>query len=217
MEAASRPLELLPRTRREIIVRLKREGPLSAGDLSERLEVSASAARQLLSALEGDGLVTHRRERRGPGRPVHLYELTERGDALFPRRYADLATELLGYLAEIDDGLLAEIFRRRRERRVAEARLRLDGLGFEGRVRELARILDEDGYLTEVRSTGSGFLIVEHNCAVHRVAERYGQACSSEIEFIREVLPGAQVRRVTHIASGGPACTYEIEPPESSI
>lgn len=210
MEAAARPLDLLPETRREILLRLKREGPLTARELAERLGVTPSGARQLLSALEGDGLVTHRRERRGPGRPVHLYELTGRGDALFPRRYGDLADELLGYLEELDGDLLEEIFRRRRDRRVREARSRLRGLRFEDGVRELARILDEDGYLAEVRESGDGFLLVEHNCAVHRLAARYGQACSSEIEFIREVLPGAEVRRVSHIASGGPACAYEI-------
>lgn len=210
MEAAARPLDLLPETRREILLRLKREGSLSARELAGRLGVTASGARQLLSALEGDGLVTHRRERRGPGRPVHLYELTRRGDALFPRRYGDLAEELLGYLEELDPDLLDEIFRRRRDRRVRDARHRLEGLGFDDAVRELARILDEDGYLAEVRETGDGFRLVEHNCAVHRVAERYGQACSSEIDFIREVLPGAEIRRVSHIASGGPACAYEI-------
>ena len=37
------------------------------------------------------------------------------------------------------------------------------------------------------------FHIVEHNCAILAVATRYGAACGTELEFIREVLPGARV------------------------
>ena len=35
------------------------------------------------------------------------------------------------------------------------------------------------------------YRIVEHNCAIWAVAQRYGQACTSEIDFIRTVLPEA--------------------------
>lgn len=205
------PLELLPANRREILELLKRHAPLSAGGLAERAGISVSGARQALSTLEGDGLVTHRSDRDGPGRPRHLYELSSRGHSLFPRRYAELASELLGYVEELDPELLDRIFERRRQRRLNEARRRLEGRTFEEKVRELSAILDEDGYVAEAREPEDGrFLIVEHNCAVRRVAERYGQACSSEIGFLRDALPDAEIRRVTHIASGGPACSYEI-------
>ncbi len=214
MEAASAPaLDLLPEGRRAAVVLLKRRRSLPASEVAESLDLSVSGARQLLSALERDGLVTHERDRDGPGRPRHLYELTERGDRLFPRRYAELANELLGYLEELDDGLLERIFQRRRQRRLEDARHRLEGRDFAGKVRELTRILDEDGYEADVQERDDGtFRIVEHNCAVRRVAEKYGHACSSEIGFLRDALPEAEIDRVTHIASGGPACAYEIRP-----
>lgn len=209
--AALVPLELLPENRQEILELLKLKGPLPADALAEAAGLSVSGVRQLLSSLEGSGLVTHRRDRDGPGRPRHLYELTEDGDALFARRYGDLANELLGYVEELGDDLLDRIFERRRHRRLDEARRRLEGLGFAAKVRELAEILDEDGYLTEVREADDGgFLIVEHNCAVRQVAERYGQACSSEIGFLRDALPEAEIERVTHIVSGEPACSYAV-------
>ena len=47
---------------------------------SEEVSVTVSGARQHLSSLERDGVVTYQRVRQGPGRPRHLYELTERGD-----------------------------------------------------------------------------------------------------------------------------------------
>ena len=54
------------------------------------------------------------------------------------------------------------------------------------------------------------FRIVEHNCAIWAVAQRYGQACTSEIDFIRTVLPDADVERVQHMVAGAPHCAYEV-------
>jgi len=42
------------------------------------------------------------------------------------------------------------------------------------------------------------------------VAREHPHACSSEIEFIRAVLPEAEVERTTHMVTGAHSCTYEI-------
>src|SRR5207244_8614604 len=101
---------------------------------------------------------------------------------------------------------------RRREHRIVNAqarRARKKGLG--ARVEELARILDEDGYLATAEKLSPGvWCISEHNCAIWAVAQRYGQACTSEIEFIRAVLPEASVERILHMVAGAPRCAYEI-------
>jgi DeoR family suf operon transcriptional repressor len=54
------------------------------------------------------------------------------------------------------------------------------------------------------------YRIVEHNCAIWAVAQRYGQACTSEVDFIRDVLDGARVERVAHMVAGERHCAYEI-------
>jgi DeoR family transcriptional regulator, suf operon transcriptional repressor len=78
-------------------------------------------------------------------------------------------------------------------------------------VEELARILDEDGYLATAEKLSPGvWCISEHNCAIWAVAQRYGQACTSEIEFIRAVLPEASVERILHMVAGAARCAYEI-------
>ena len=78
---------------------------------------------------------------------------------------------------------------------------------------ELARILDEDGYLADFQPSpdGDGFLITEHNCAILGVARRYGQACSSEIGFLREALPEAKIERIQHMIAGAHSCAYEVK------
>jgi DeoR family suf operon transcriptional repressor len=151
--------------------------------------------------------------REGPGRPRHCYRLTAAADGLFPRAYSDLTNELLGYAADEEPALVERLFERRRHRRVEGARQRLAGLDFAAKVAELARILDDDGYLADFEALADGtYRVTEHNCAILGVARRYGQACSSEIEFLRETLPEARIERVSHMIAGQHSCAYEIKP-----
>lgn len=204
-------LDLIPEAKREILKILKRHGPLPVEDIAEALDITVSGARQHLSGLEKDGVVTYQRVRRGPGRPRHLYELTDEGDALFPRRYAELANELLSYVQDHDPTLLDQLFIRRAQRRVRSAQKRLEGMTFADKVRELAHILDDEGYYAELKDLGEGhFRIIERNCLVKDVAARYAQACSSELNFVRKVLPEAEVTRSTHVINNQPCCAYDI-------
>ena len=206
-------LDTLPATRRALLDAIKRQGEARADELAAKLGITVSAVRQHLSALQADGLVEHSEVRAGPGRPHHDYRLSERGDNLFPRRYASIVTDLLVEAEAEDPALVERMFERRRVRRVERAKERLEGKPFPERVAELTRVLDEDGYLAEVVPQDDGaFRIVEHNCAILAVASQYGVACGTELEFIREVLPDARVERVAHLLSGGHVCAYEVSP-----
>ncbi|TME46236.1 MAG: ArsR family transcriptional regulator [Chloroflexi bacterium] len=203
----------LPVKRRELLMTLKRLGEARADELASALDVSVSAVRQVLGALEGEGLVTHAELRVERGRPKHVYRLSDAGDSLFPRRYGDLTNEVLAYVADRDPTLFDDVFERRRQRRVEGAHVRLAGGSFADRVAELARILDEDGYLADFERLDDGsYRITEHNCAILDVARRYQHACSSEISFLREAMPDAQIDRVMHIVEGAHVCAYAIRP-----
>jgi len=203
----------LPPTRREILDLIKRAGDADTEQIAGRLGITLSGTRQHLTALEADGLIAHRQERAGPGRPKHRYALTEAGDALFPRNYVDLTNELLEYVEAEDPELLARIFDKRAQRRLQRAQARTAGLPFAAKVRVVAEILDEDGYLADFapREDGS-FIITEHNCAVLAVALKYHHACSTELDFLRAALPAAEVTRIAHRIAGGHVCAYEVKP-----
>ena len=201
-------------TRRAILLTIKKHGEARAEELAEALAITPSAVRQHLSALVAEGLLGVREQRGAAGRPKHFYSVTSAAEDLFPKTYGDLTCELLDYLAADEPGTVDRLFDRRRQRRVEQAEARLAGRSFPERVEELARILDEDGYLAAVeRDSDDGtWYIVEHNCAILEVAFRYGQACSSEIGFLREVMPDAEIDRITHMASGQHHCAYRIRP-----
>ena len=199
---------------------LKKRGELGADQLASSMGLTVSALRQQLSGLQRDGLVSFREARNGPGRPRHLYHLTTAAEGLYPRAYAELTNELLDYVGDAQPELVDEIFRRRRQRRIENARTRLAGRDFAGKIDELATIVDADGYLAETVDEPDGsFLIIEHNCAILGIALRYGQACGTELDFIRTVLPEAHIERITHMVAGASNCSYRIRPsgPESAV
>jgi len=204
----------LPSTRRALLVALRKRGEARAEELAVELGVTVGAVRQHLQGLAAADLVGHRVDRPGPGRPRHVYRLAPAAEALFPRAYGELTVELLDYIGDEDPDLVARAFERRRRARVERTQGRLAGLDFDARVAEVARVLDEDGYLADVEplpdGDASGWRIVEHNCAILAVAQRYGHACGAEIAFLREVLPDADVTRVSHILTGAHACAYDV-------
>ena len=192
---------------------LKKRGEQGADQLASATGLTVSAVRQQLAGLQRDGLVGYRQSRIGPGRPRHLYHLTAAAEGLYPRAYAELTNELLEYVDDAQPELVDEIFRRRRQRRIDNAHSRLGGKDFPAKIKELTAILDGDGYLAEsVAEPDGSFLIVEHNCAILGIALRYGQACGTELEFIRRILPEARVERITHMVQGAANCSYRITP-----
>ena len=200
-------LQLQP-TRRKILLALKKSGGMTAGELSELLGMTAMGIRRHLTTLERDGLVMFDTQQRGFGRPSYLFELTPQAENLFPKTYHILTNELLGYL---DEDELGRIFEQRNQRRIRVGRARLSGLDTNEKVAELARMLDEEGYLAEAeQSSPNTWTIHLFNCALLDIAHRFRQACSSELELVRILLPEAEVQRVHYMMNGDASCTYRI-------
>ena len=221
----SEPVELAPsesagqqvamsamgRSRTAVLTALKTRGEATAEQLAGGLGITVAAVRQQLGPLSQEGLVAHRDERPGPGRPRRWYCLTPAAEAVFPKRYGQLTNQLLGFIEEAEPSLVSEAFVRRGRQRQARAKERLEGRAFDDKVQELARILDEDGYLADCEQVDAGtWRITELNCAILDVARQHREACGSELAFLRSVLPEASVERVTHILAGGHACSYEV-------
>ena len=202
----------LPAARRAVLLALKTRGETTAEQLARDLGVTVGAVRQQLGPLSEERLVAWRDERKGStGRPRRWYCLAPAAESFFPKRYGQLTNQLLGFIEETEPKLVARAFDERARQRRARAEVRLAGRDFEDQVRELARILDEDGYLADCSPGPDGsWRISELNCAILDVARHHREACGSELAFLRAVLPDATVERVTHILSGGHSCSYEI-------
>ena len=205
----------LPAGRRAVLYALRRRGEATAEQVADQLGMTVSGARQHLTALARAGLVDSAEmpsTELKRGRRALAYSATAAADGYFPKAYGELTNELLGYVADSDPELLEDVFAKRRQHRIEHAQTRLAGKRTLGtKVAELTRILDEDGYLATYEKVGPGvYRVIEHNCAIWAVAQRYGQACTSEIDFIRASLPDAEIERVQHMVAGARHCAYEI-------
>jgi predicted ArsR family transcriptional regulator len=202
--------------RHAILLHLRQRGPAAPDTVAAGLGASRTGVTAQLHALETAGLVSHVRVRHGVGRPRHLYDLTPDAQALFPTNYDGLAVGLLAAIEQLGGASLVEDVFRARQCQLAQAmkaqideRL-TDGATLPDRVRALAAIQDEAGYLADAIEGPDGELrLREHNCAIHDVARAVPAACQAELDLFRSVL-GAKVERETHIACGDRSCTYRI-------
>jgi DeoR family suf operon transcriptional repressor len=195
--------------RRDLLVALRKEQPLTAKELGRRFGLTANALRRHLKELEDAGLVRFRREVRGVGGPVHDYSLTERGEELFPREYAGALADALDVVrAEQGTEGVVRLFRRRWEVIAEAAKPELAALSLAERADALAKMLTANGYMAESESHAPGEArIREHNCAVREIAQRFPEVCSAEAAFIEQVLDAA-VERQQHMMHGCASCEY---------
>jgi predicted ArsR family transcriptional regulator len=204
------------KTEDRVLYLLKSKGPQTAAQLAKRLGVTAMAVRQHLYRFGRDGLVEFADQRRPVGRPVRVWRLTERAAARFPESHAELTLEMIAAVRatfgeEGLDRLLAE--RTRLQLRAYRERIRAAGAGsLERRVRVLAAIRREQGYMAECITRADGSLLLrENHCPICVAAKACQGLCREELGLFRAVLgTRALVERTDHILAGASRCAYVI-------
>jgi predicted ArsR family transcriptional regulator len=197
-------------TRREILRLIRINGGRTAQQLAADLKITSMGVRRHLMTLERDGLVRAHTRRQPAGRPTFVYELTGEGYDTFPKNYHVLATQLLDAArARAGEAKVEDLFAGRMDQLVAQYEPRMRGKDLAGRVAELAKIQDENGYMAIWEKIDGGYLLKEQNCAIYRVACRFQQACDYEIELFRRLLD-ADITRVQHQIKGDLACAYFV-------
>ena len=199
-------------TKPEILRFLKTTGGSEAKAIAGACGLTTMAVRRHLLNLRAAGLIQLKTERRPKGRPTTVHSLTELGDAEFPRDYEGLACDVLSSLRALDgEAKIYQIFRHRRKGMTARYLSRMKGKNLEQRVREMAAILTECGYMADVSPAGRGsFFVTEQNCALPRVAKCFPVTCEEELCLIRDLV-GASVTRVSHVLAGDRHCSYLIQ------
>ena len=214
------PLQGSPRAlRRDILDRLRRDGPASPDQLAAAIGASRTGVLQQLRALQETNFVSRQTLRHGVGRPRHLYDVTPDAQELFPSNYDGLAAGLLAAIGAVGgDALVEQVFQARRRQIGDRMRREIDervgpGAPLVDRIRALAAIQDELGYLADAVVEGDGTIrLREHNCAILQVVAGQPRACEAELDLFRDVL-GAEIVRERHIASGDRCCSYRVIDP----
>ena len=205
---------------RAILLRLRTGGPASPVVLASAIGASRTGVLAHLRDLESAGLVRREAVRHGVGRPRHVYDMTDAAQDVFPTGYDGLAAGLLEAVEEVGgEALLRRVLAARRgllRSRIGEriASRFPAGAPLADRVRELAEVQNEQGYLAEARPEPDGSVrLVEYNCAILRVVAGRPIACAEELALFEDVLDACVVR-TSHIPAGDRACAYRISPRE---
>ena len=192
------------------------QGPLDSAQLADQLELTAMAVRQHLYALQNEGHV-EAEERPVPiGRPAKHWRLTREADQLFPEAYAELNVSLIQALRDTfgEEGLDQVLVSRcARQRQDYAKRIRASA-PLDKKLKELARVRTEEGYMAEVRREKDGsYLLLENHCPICAAANACQGFCSTELDLFRSILGrGVSVERVEHIVAGDRRCAYRVTP-----
>jgi predicted ArsR family transcriptional regulator len=204
------------KTEDRVLYYLKSKGPQSAGQLAKRLSLTAMAVRQHLYRFAREELVESTDQRRPVGRPVRVWRLTDRAAARFPESHAELTLEMIAAVRATFgekglDRLLAE--RTRLQLHAYRERIRAAGEdSLSARVRVLAAIRREQGYMAECVARPDGSVLLRENHCPICVAAKFCQGlCREELGLFSAVLgPRARVERTDHIIAGASRCAYVI-------
>ncbi len=202
-------------TRGEIVRLLLEAGPITAGDIGERLGISAAGVRRHLDALleagEAQASPAAAWQQHGRGRPAKRYRLTAAGRAKLGHTYDDLAAAAIRQLREIGGDEAVRTFARRRIDTILSGAS--DGPDdVEATAERVAAALTKAGYATtttRVHGQVDGIQICQHHCPVSHVAEEFPELCQTERDAFAEIL-GTHVQRLATIVNGDCACTTHV-------
>jgi predicted ArsR family transcriptional regulator len=198
----------------QILLLLKTRGPQTAQVLAGLMGLTAMGVRRQLEAAVDDGLVRFQDSPGKVGRPVRRWMLSDRGNARFPDRHAELTLDLIqGVRMLFGETGLEQLIARREEASERAYRERIDATApLDNRVAALAAARTLEGYMadTEPRVDGS-VLLHENHCPICTAAQACQQFCRSELAVFRRVLgPRTVVVRIEHQLEGARRCSYLV-------
>ena len=214
-------------TRERVVRSILVNGPSTAADLAERLDLTPAAVRRHLDHLLVEGALEARDPRPtatpGRGRPAKVFAIPESGRDHFDQQYDDLAVQALRYLAETGgDEAVMEFARRRVEFIERDYTTVTNAEPDLTPAEALAKVFSSEGYAASVRSLplvdglAAAEQLCQQHCPVSHVAHEFPQLCEAETEAIGRVL-GRHVQRLATIAHGDGVCTTCIPHTPSSM
>jgi len=203
--------------KRKILYYLKVMNRAGLNDLSKVMKISRMAVHKHLSDLQDRRLVESIEIRRGVGRPTMQYSLSSTGKTAFPKSYGDIAIHALDYLEKkMGKNAVESVLRERQKELIEKYSIRMKDMEFDDKVKELARIRDEEGYIAESKKDRkrNSHTLLEYNCPIIMIAEKHWEACSMETELFENILD-AKVEVTHRAAKGDSICKFLIKEPSN--
>ena len=199
-------------TRERILNILKERGQATVQELSGTLDLTTVTIRHHLDTLRREKLVAAPEvlHRKAPGRPQHVYKLTEEASDFFPKRYEPLIEMILAELREHLSQEEVEELMGRIGRRIADEVSIPKGASFEERMVVAVEFMDQRGYMAHWERDDDGRYVVHvANCPYEGVARRHSEVCEIDQTLLTELL-GPRLAEIDRISDPPHHCTYLI-------
>ncbi len=203
----------IPSTDVALLDVLRRDGGLRVAQLSRRMGVTATAVRQRLTRLEGQGLIERMAEQDAlpsRGRPSFVYQLTEKGRRDTGSNFADLAVALWDEVRSISNVEVRRGLLQRISGRLAGAYAEhISGDSTQERMQSLAGMLNERDIPFGVETKNELPVLKAYGCPYTELAEKDRTVCSMERMMFAELL-GENLRLSGCRLDGESCCTFEL-------
>jgi predicted ArsR family transcriptional regulator len=202
-------------TRRLILDILRARGQATVEDIVAELRkrrgaITAVTVRHHLMRLQEEALITspELRRRNSPGRPQHVYALTDKAIEIFPNNYQRLVESLLQEMQKqlppegvnvIIEGVAAQF--------AAEANL--PDMSITEKLDAVVAYLNQHGYNAHWEACDGGYQLHTSNCPYHHTAHNTKALCEMDMRMIARLI-GVVPRRIGQISHGDQSCAYFI-------
>ncbi len=202
-------------TRQHILEILREHGEATVDDIVAQLQqrrgkITAVTVRHHLTRLQEENLITEPqlRHRSTPGRPQHVYMLTEQANAYFPNNYQRLAAGLMEQIrANLPPQSVNVIMEGVAHGMAQEAQI--PDLPLRQKMDLAVDYLNGRGYRAYWEAGEGGYILHTSNCPYHEIAKTNGALCDMDMRLVA-MLMGIVPRRIAHVIEGDSTCAYMI-------
>lgn len=219
LETAQVPDAAISAAAMRIVRLLVGKPPIAVASLIRATGVTRTAVTEQLNELVAAGFVERTTERlNGRGRPRHLYTATKNALLLlFASNQHLLVPAIWRSIAALGgEPLVRDVLQRVAEAMADHYRPRIHGKTARERLKEMMRLLNEEGGIVEVHQDAEGQLVLyRRSCPFFSMFEEQTKAvCCIDQELISAVV-GVPVCRTTCRHDGAPCCTFELRPAQN--
>ncbi|MBI2826165.1 MAG: AsnC family transcriptional regulator [Planctomycetia bacterium] len=173
----------------QLLELLRRDGAMSVSQMAAATAVTATAVRQRLSRLMGEGLIERDVARAGRGRPSHRYSLTDKARRQAGNNFSDLAVVLWDEIRAVKD----QEVRRGLLERIATAmaamyRESVGGTTLSARLESLRRLFGERRVPIDVSGSDKLPVLTVAECPYPELAEKDRGICAVEKMLFAKLL-----------------------------
>ncbi|CAE6881822.1 metalloregulator ArsR/SmtB family transcription factor [Vibrio sp. B1FLJ16] len=193
---------------------VKRDGSVTAKQLSSELGMTTMGARQHLQGLEDEGILSTHDVKVKVGRPTRHWALTQKGHEQFADRHGELTVQFIEAVEHIfgKEGL-EKVTSEREKLTLQNYRQHLASCdSLESKLRKLVSLREQEGYMAELEQDEHGFILIENHCPICKAATHCPSLCQSELNVFQTLLGSeTSIERTEHIISGQRRCIYRIQ------